>query len=239
MNTLQFRRLTSLVLIITPIVFIACFALLQAQFDYPAILRNPADVTLRKFHAGGVGLIAIWYGITLSALLFIPLTVMLYQLLAENSGPVLKIATVFGIVAGVVQVLGFVRWPFLVPYLAATYQDASVSEATRASVLVVFEAFHRYAGVAIGEHLGYLCTSIWAVLIGLEMRRSPLFTSWLAWPGVVLALGIFLGIFEMAGWEAAGTINAISYLLWALWLVLVGGWLLLGRSRRMLVASAV
>jgi hypothetical protein len=30
---------------------------------------------------------------------------------------------------------------------------------------MVFEAFHRYAGMAVGEHLGYLSTSVWTVLV--------------------------------------------------------------------------
>jgi hypothetical protein len=40
--------------------------------------------------------------------------------------------------------------------------------------------------------------------------------------GMVVAVGIVLGMFEVIGWEFAGPVNPISYLLWAVWLVIVG-----------------
>ena len=39
------------------------------------------------------------------------------------------------------------------------------NQATREAVAVVFQAFHRYMGVAIGEHLGYIFTSAWTILL--------------------------------------------------------------------------
>ena len=103
------------------------------------------------------------------------------------------------------------------------------SEAQRAAALLVFEGFHRYAGTAVGEHLGYLSTSLWTFLIAILMLRSPLFGRWLGWSGMVLAIGVATGLLEPAGWELAGTINALSYLAWALWLIVVGLVLLIRR----------
>jgi AcrR family transcriptional regulator len=62
------------------------------------------------------------------------------------------------------------------------------------------------------------------------MLRSALFGRWLGLSGVVLALGVATGLFEPAGWELAGTINALSYMVWALWLIVVGVVLLVRRS---------
>ena len=92
---------------------------------------------------------------------------------------------------------------------------------------IVFQAFHRYAGVAIGEHLGYLCTSIWTAFIALALIQSPQFNPWLGWAGLIPALGIFIGLFEESGFKAAGLINAISYILWSVWLIVLGVTLLL------------
>jgi hypothetical protein len=39
---------------------------------------------------------------------------------------------------------------------------------------------------------------------------------------MAMALGVVLGVFEAIGWEFAGPVNAISYLLWAVWLVIAG-----------------
>ena len=241
MNSLQTRRLAGILLILVPVAFSLCFTLLQMLFEYPAILRQPTADVLTKFAAGGSGLIAVWYALTLSAVLFIPVVVLFHQMLAERAAStVLRVATVFGIVAGLAQTLGFLRWPFLVPHLAQAYLAPGASEAQRAAAAMVFDAFHRYAGMAVGEHLGYLSTSVWTFLIALLMLRAPLFGRWLGLSGMVLALGIATGLLEPAGLELAGAINAISYLAWALWLIAVGVVLLARRSEQApVVRSAV
>ncbi|NJN17598.1 MAG: DUF4386 domain-containing protein [Oscillochloris sp.] len=233
------RRLTGLLLVIVPFVFTACFTLLQIQFEYPDILRQPTADVLTKFQAGGPQLIAIWYVLTLTAVLFIPLVLLVQRVLADLEAPaLLTTATVFGVVAGLVQALGFLRWPFLVPHLAEAYLDPAGGEARRAAAAMVFEAFHRYAGMAIGEHLGYLSTSIWTFLFAVLMLRTTLFNRWIAVIGMALALGIAAGLLEPAGWEAAGAINAISYLAWALWLIIVGIVLLVRRTEPAALSAA-
>jgi len=223
MNELQVRRLAGLLLILVPVAFTICVTLLQMQFEYPDILRQSTADVLAKFQAGGTRLIAVWYALTLTAVLFIPLVVLMHRVLvAQEASVTLWIATVFGVVAGLAQTLGFLRWPFLVPHLAAAYLAPGASEAQRATAALVFEAFHRYAGMAVGEHLGYLSTSVWTFLIALLMLRAPLFGRWLGLSGMALAVGVATGLLEPAGWELAGTINALSYLAWALWLVVVG-----------------
>jgi hypothetical protein len=56
---------------------------------------------------------------------------------------------------------------------------------------------------------------------------------------MVLALGIATGLLEPAGWELAGAINAISYVAWALWLIVVGVVLLVRRTEPAPVARPV
>jgi hypothetical protein len=154
--------------------------------------------------------------------------------LAEDDLAVVPLATTIGILAGAVQFLGLIRWPYLVPYLARTYLDPSASEATREAVAVVFQAFHRYAGVAIGEHLGYLFTGLWTLLVGVAMTQGTDFPSWLGWIGVVLGFALvvgsfeFVGPFEETGWAFAGMLVPIAYIVWSLWLVATGVLLLRG-----------
>ena len=225
------RVLTGVLLILTPIVFNVFFTLLSVTFEYPDILREPTGYVLRHFDAGGSGLVAIWYGFMLTAVLFVPLAVLVHKVLAREDTPYMAIATAFGVVAGVVQFLGLVRWPFLVPYLADTYLDPASSGATRESVAVVFQTFNQYAGVAVGEHLGYLFTGLWTVLVVLAMFGSPLpFRRWLALLGVVSAVGILLGTLEPVGFEPAADIVVVGYILWSIWLALFGIFLLFPRS---------
>jgi len=224
------RRLAAALLIVVPLGFVACFTLLQQLFEYPDILRQPTPDVLAKFAAGGTPLVAVWYALTLTAVAFVPLAVLVHHVLAERDAPLgLWLATTFGVIAGVAQALGFIRWPFLVPSVAQAYLDPAASEAQRAAAAMVFEAFHRYAGMAVGEHLGYLCTSLWTVLISIAIVRGAAVPRWLGVAGIVLGAGIAAGLLEPAGWQLGGAINAISYLLWAVWLIAFGVTLLVGR----------
>ncbi|MBI5954684.1 MAG: DUF4386 domain-containing protein [Chloroflexi bacterium] len=222
MNSKTHLKVTGTLLILTPIIFMTAFTLLQINFEYPDILRQPATIVMEKFVAGGSGLIANWYLMVISSILFIPISVMLHPYLARDDTPYMPLATTFGVIAGVVQMLGFIRWTFLVPTLASTYLNPSTCEATRAAIEVTFVAFNQYAGVGIGEHLGYIFTALWTILIALAMPKSKYFSSWLGWTGVVIALGILLGTLEPAGVPYVGLVNAIAYSLWAVWIVILG-----------------
>jgi hypothetical protein len=226
MNQVRLSRLTGIVLILTPIAFNVFFTLLSVTFQYPDILREPAGYVLRRFEAGGAALVATWYGFAITAVLFVPLVVLVHLVVTRKNTPYLWIATAFGVVAGVVQFLGLIRWPFLVPYLADAYLDPSSSEATRESVAVVFEAFNRYAGVAVGEHLGYLFTGLWTVLVAPTMMGSSLFRPWLGWAGIAAAAGILVETLEQAGFAPAADVVVVGYVLWSIWLVVTGVFLL-------------
>jgi hypothetical protein len=215
------RVLTATLLIAVPVLFMLFYGLLTMTFDYPGILREPAGEILRRFAAGGPTLVLIWYGFALTPALFIPAAILLRRAFPATT-PLLDLAVPLGVLAGVVQVFGLIRWPFLVPDLARTFLDPATSEATQAAALTVFGAFHQYAGVAIGEHLGYLFTGAWTLVIAGAMLKSPVFRPWLGWVGIVSALGILVGLLEPAGFALAGTINAVAYLAWSLWLVATG-----------------
>lgn len=215
-------QLTGLLLILLPIAFNVIFFLLQRTFEYPDILRKPTDYILGQFNAGGKRLILTWYCFAITTLIFVPIAILVHQVLAGDDLPYMVLATTVGVLAGIVQFLGLIRWTFVVPYLAQTYFEPGSSPATRESIAIVFQAFHRYAGAAIGEHLGYLCTSIWTAFIALAIAQSPQFSAWLGWIGFIPAIGIFIGLFEEAGFKPAGAINAISYILWSIWLIALG-----------------
>jgi Domain of unknown function (DUF4386) len=135
---------------------------------------------------------------------------------------------VVGVLAALVQFLGLARWPFLVPAFARKYDDPASSEAMREATVIVFESFHRYLGVAIGECLGYLFTGAWTVLVSVAMLQSSAFEPWLAWPGIAVGLFLvvgsleFVGRFEEKGWKLAGAIVPIAYIAWSLWLIGAG-----------------
>jgi hypothetical protein len=214
--------LTAILLIVVPIAFNVTFFLLQRAFEYPDILRKPTDTILRRFKEGGAPLRRLWYAFTFSAVLFTPVPVLVQQVFQPNAPWFLVVGTALGVLAGAVQFLGLIRWPFLIPSLADMYTDPKSSQATRDSVAVVFQAFHRYAGVAIGEHLGYIFTSAWTILLCITIIATDLINPLFGWLGIVSALGVLVGVFEETGFKPAGAINAISYILWSVWLIALG-----------------
>jgi hypothetical protein len=216
------EQITGAFLIVVPVMFNVIFLMLQRSFDYPDILRRPTGEILTRFHEGGRRLVTLWYLFVLAGLLFLPLAILFPQVLAPDHRLFVISATTVGVLAGLVQVLGLIRWPFLVPHLARAYTSPTATQATREAVDVVFQAFHRYAGAGLGEHLGYLFTSLWTILVAVAMTHCPLFPAWLGWVGLIPALGIFIGLFEEIGFRPAGAINAISYILWSVWLIAAG-----------------
>jgi hypothetical protein len=219
---------TGAVLIAVPILFNVWFTLLAMRFDYPDVLREPSHEVLRRFREGGASLLLIWWMFALSAVLFAPLVVLLAGELGDADRTIVALSVLLGVLASVVQFLGLIRWPFLVPYLARVAGDAGPGSAQGEAVDIVFQAFNRYLGVAVGEYLGYTLTGAWSILTGVALIQSEAVPGWLGVIGVVLGPLFllssfeFLGRFEPSGWKLAGRLTPIAYVLWSLWLVALG-----------------
>ena len=117
--------------------------------------------------------------------------------------------------------LGLLRWASMFLGVAGTYRKND-------SVDVVFQAFHRFLGVAVGEHLGYLFTGAWTVLVGAAFAQASEGPAWLGLAGIavgaVLALCSleFVGPAERDGWRLAGAVTPVVYVAWSVWLIGVG-----------------
>jgi len=208
-------------LIAVPIWFNLFYGLLAWRFSYPGILREPTDVILSRFRAGGSGLILTWWFFALGAIAFIPIAVLSAQLIPDPT--LATFAVVVGVTAALVQALGLLRWVFLVPHLARE----SASGADPKTVDLVFQSFHRYLGVAVGEHLGYLGTGVWTILFAAGLQLGD-YSLAITIPGYIigamLLLGTleFVGPFEKDGWKVAGILVPVGYILWSIWLVVIG-----------------
>jgi Domain of unknown function (DUF4386) len=223
------RVLSGWLLILVPVVFNVAFFELGRAFEYPAILRRQPDEILRRFAAGGTGLLLRWHLLFVSALGILPLAVLLAVVL--DAGPVVTpLSMVVGVVAALVQALGIGRWLFAVPELARRYVAAEGTEwsATRQSIEIAFAVLHRYLGVGIGEHLGYLATGAWTILVAISILQGTMLPGWLAILGVVIGIALLIGTLEFVGpnerdgWALAGTIVPIAYVAWSIWLIVLG-----------------
>ena len=220
------ERAAGVVLIVAPLWFNITFAMLGKRFDYPDILRRPTAEILERFRAGGSSLILLWWTFMLSGLLLIAGAVLLGQVL--RFGGIVPVATTIGVLAGLVQMLGLLRWVYVVPALARAYADPTLEPEQREVHAAVFRALHQYLGVGVGEHLGYLFTGAWSVLIGVGVIQGTALPTWLGWVGIVIGAGLavgsaeFLGPNEERGWALADAAIPILYVAWSVWLLAIG-----------------
>jgi len=223
----------SVLLLALPAAFNVAFAVLAKTFDYPDILRRPTHEVLARFRDGGTKLLLWWWIFALTAAALAPLAVLVAQALNDANGTLLIVGATVGVLAGLVQLLGLIRWPFLVPYLARVDADPDASPAQHEAVDIVFQSFNRYLGVAVGEHLGYLLTGTWTVLVGITFTQTTLAPGWLGIPGIIIGAVLalcsleFFGPAERDGWKLAATLTPLTYIAWSLWLVACGIALLL------------
>jgi hypothetical protein len=207
-----------LLLIAVSLAFNAAFAALAARFDYPDVLRRPTFEVLAAFRAGGTSLVLLWWAFALTAALLAPLVVLVAGAVPDADPTLLSVATTAGVLAAVTQFLGLVRWPFLVPYLARAGDSEAVD--------VVFQAFNRYLGVAVGEHLGYLFTGAWTTMIGVALTQTAAVPGWIGVAGMVIGPALVLCSLEFVGrgesWNVAERLTAPAYVAWSLWLIATG-----------------
>jgi len=106
--------------------------------------------------------------------------------------------------------------------------------ATRRSVETVFATLHRLLGVGIGEHLGYLLTGLWTLLVAATILAGSVVPGWIGLVGLPIGIALLVGTLEFVGpnepegWHLAGVIVPIAYLAWSAWLIVIGVALLLG-----------
>ena len=230
MNRLSLVRTTGILFILMVILSNIPYTLLTMTFEYDDILREPVGEVLTKFHAGGTQLILTWFAFGLSALLLIPGSMLLHRVMdfpyRRPQPAYLAIATLMGALSGLLQAIGLMRWVFVIPILANLYTAPDASETTQTAVTVVYQAVHQYGGVILGEHLGQTLLVGWTVGAGLAMQSSPLFKSWVGWWGLLTTPLLLLGQSELLA-TVIPTMpmvetTPIGFILWEVWLLLVG-----------------
>ena len=209
---------------------------LSATFGWPEILDAPATETLPAF-AEIAGTVQTLFLLEMAAsLILIPGVIALHRLLARSRGTdaALLTVTAFGVIAPVVQSLGWVRWPLVVPALAERYLDPSASETTKAATAASYDLLNAYAGGGLGEHLGWLLQGVWAVGIAiLAWRAADIAPAWLRRSLAVVAVAWVVTLVP-AGWSDDDGLSAVGssiYSVWYLGLLVLGVVLLRSSSR--------
>ena len=172
------RRTTGGLFVLGALTFTAAATLLSSTFDWPDILRQPADVVLPAFTAGGTSLVWIWFATAWTyAILAVPI-LLLPAALGRSADPVLRAATAVGATSVLLSLIGFLRWVFVVPPLAESYVAGDAT--MKAAIEAAWTAQHQFGGALLGEHLGQLLVIGWSITVSaiIVRTRAP---SPLAW----------------------------------------------------------
>lgn len=215
-------RVAAALLVGAAVLAAAGAAWLAAVFGWPEVLDAPGAEALPAFAADADAIQTAFYLLLTSSLLLIPAAIYLEHVVGGGSRPGVRVVTVFGVLGGFSQILGWVRWPVSVPHLSEAY--AAGDEATRLAVASAYDVLNRYAGAALGEHLGWLFQGLWAVGLGVLLLRVSGVPRWFAGLGIGMSL-VWWPLTMASGlvavdWPAA--VGSSVSVLWYLWLIGLG-----------------
>lgn len=218
-------KTTGILLITGAIALLIPYTILTIIFEYPVILRQDTGTILTKFQEGGPSLIFTWFAFSITGIPLIPAYIMIGQKY-EIKAPLIRMATTIGIIGLIVQMVGLLRWTFVVPVLADTFTHAT-EDATRAAAIVSFKIIHQFGGVILGEHLGQLFTIAWTVMMSISFAKLKLMPKWVNWLGILSSFIYLLAQTELFAtvipgfpvWYMSGFLGST---LWLVWIIIVG-----------------
>ena len=143
-------RRTAATMVAAAVLVNLAFTGLGMAFDYPEVLKHPPADVLAAFRASQ-GVVSAWFLLlALGAALLAPVAIGVGRLCTARA---MRFAVPVGVAAAVVQVIGLLRWPLLVPGWAA---ENNVDAFTTANQVL---------GNLVGETFGYLLTAAWTGLV--------------------------------------------------------------------------
>ena len=227
------HKLTACLLIGVAVSTNVAFLALGTVFDYPDVLDEPAGAVLADFRDAQTT-VAAWFAVlACSAALLAPIAIGVGRLSTSRA---MRLAVPVGIAAAVVQVIGLMRWPLLVPGYAvdATSADPDVAAAARDA----FTTAGNVLGTTIGETCGYALTATWTVLVVIALGRRYS-GRWFQLLGATSAALVIVGVLSPLELPVVDTANFVGYILWSTWLIALGIVILQHQRRRHATPAAV
>lgn len=228
MTAANFRKLTGFMFILTPLWLFVNSRVLGSVSGFPDIQFAGPEELLTRVHESGTTGVIVWYIYIIPGVLYIASTVMLHKVLEPERIRWFGVATTMGVVAWAIQFFGLVRWIFVYPYLADVWHSTNDPQ-TRETVTIVFNVINNYAGYALGQTIGIHLTALWILLVGIAIKKSPLFKPWMGYVAIFTAIGEFIGNMGPLGSVIPGidmkTLFNISGLFWYIsymWMAYLG-----------------
>ena len=221
-NGLRFEYRGAAILIIVHILalFIG-FTILANVFQFPEVLRLASSERLALYRQNQSIIQPTYWVLSMTGFTQIGISVFLYRSFRNRERTVLMLALVFGIICGILQAAGFIRWAILIPYLAEQMRSASV--ATAEILGIVEAAFNRYAGMALGEHMANICLGLWTLLTGIAFLSDRLLDRKLAYWGMGLGVVSVILALEQLGIapDLLSVVLDFGFPAWAIWMLLI------------------
>jgi Domain of unknown function (DUF4386) len=196
-----------------------CFAILSTVFKFPDVLRDTADNVLPLYAEKASIVRPTYWILAMTGLVLIACAVELGRLLAPYAAGPARLVSGFGVATGVFWSLGYSRWPIAVPYLSDLYRTGNKERASE-----LYELLNRYAGMTVGEHLGFICMGVFGVALAVGLRRAGFGPKWLYGLGVFSGGFIAVTAYEQYNNDAEifGILNGVANTFWFIWLGIIG-----------------
>ena len=207
-----------LTILVHATLMLAAYVGLVTFFDFPDILREPVDVYLDRF-LEYEALVVFCYALFMwSQVAFVAVVLAIREHLNDAGSAWLRAGTFLGVIAGFAQAIGFSRWAFVVPQLAKSF------DTTPEVTLVVIDMLHRFAGIAVGEHLFFCFEALWAGTLGIHLLQTS-GDARISRSGACLLLVIagLIGLYSLEQFGGVfsilGPVNIMAHAALLLWLV--------------------
>ena len=220
------RRTTGALFVVGAVAFAAAATVLSSTFDWPDILREPAECGAaglrRRRHQPGLDLVRHRLDLRDPGR---PDPAAARRARAAATTRRCGWPPTVGATSVLLSLIGFLRWVFVVPPLAHSYVTGD--PVTQAAVDAAWTAQHQFGGALLGEHLGQLLAIGWSVTLSVIILRSRVLPRWLGVTGLAVSALYLLNQGDILAtavpgfpvWDLAGLIGSTS---WGLWVAALG-----------------
>lgn len=183
-------KISATLLCLYALLGIVAYSILGALFDFPEILRKSIAERFALFHLHETIIIPTYYAFAFTGILQILFSIYLFKIIDIKTSSGL-VGLIFGVLAGLCQTFGFIRWVVAIPYLTSLSSERDVS---------TFEGLlNSYFGMSIGEHLGSLFLAIWLFYMFLSMLQTDHFDKRLSTVALICGISMIPVAFEPLG----------------------------------------
>jgi hypothetical protein len=216
-RTAGFLLVTESLLLFAPII------ILGAAINWPASLEQPANVILIELVKHSQPVFLGYFIYLIYSVLFLPVALYTIRIVKgdKSNTTILYIGIGFATASMITRTLGIIRWLVAMPILARIYVKPETSEISRAAIDIVYQTLNNYGG-SIGEVLGVsLFTTLWLVIVAVEILKTRTLPRWIGIFGLFSALLLTTQLLELLGINV-GLFITVSVSTFQIWLLTAG-----------------